>query len=560
MLREIYINNFVLIEELRLELVSGLNILTGETGAGKSIIIDALGLVIGDRVTNDFVKDNSRKAVVEAVFDVSGNQDARIFLMEKGLLEEEGLLILSREISPGGRNTARVNGRSVTVSTLRSLAVYLLDMHLQHEHLSILRPEMYLKYVDNFSTGSADLLPQLHKTYDEVRVKRQELHELQVDEKNKMQKIDFLSYQINEIENARLNPGEEEELNALSRRIKNSRKLLEGSERILKLLYEGQEGRNAYDLVSLAVDTCNELHEEELFAGLHEQLEDIYYIMQDKVREITAYRDSLDFEPSLQEEVEDRLYIINKLKKKYGNSIKEILDYLEKARDEKEMLDNSQETQESLKAEIETLCTEYYEQASELNRIRTQGAIVLQDKVNRELQELNMPGIQFVVSVEAEQKEGPDGMDKVEFLFSANPGEDLRPLLHIASGGEISRFVLALKKALAEVYNVPTLIFDEIDIGVGGTSLTTMALKIRELADSHQLILVTHSPQVASYAQQHYLIEKRVSEGKTSTLVKSLDENEKIREIARMLAGDNYSELSLEHAREMYTKGQALTT
>ncbi len=556
MLQEIYINNFVLIDELRLELLPGLNVLTGETGAGKSIIIDALGLVIGDRITNDFIKDSQYKAVVEAVFDVSCNHEARNFLQENGLLEEDDLLILSREITPGGRNTTRINGRSVNVSVLRKLAVNLLDMHLQHDQLSILRPEMYLKYVDSFSPGSEEILPLVQSKHNEIRNKKKDIEQLELDELNRRQKTDFLSYQIDEIEKARLHPGEEEELTSLVHRIRNSRKLLEGSERLLNLLYDGPEGRNAYDLISMSVNQCADMGDEPIFVTLQQQLEEFYYLLQDKSAEISSYRDSLDFEPGLQEEVEERIYIINKLKSKYGNSIEEILSYLEQSREEKLMLDNSQERKETLQQETEKLLEEYSDLADRLSEKRKQGALILRDIVNKELIELNMPDIQFEVLVEASQEAGILGQDKIEFLFSANPGEAMRPISRIASGGEISRFVLALKKALAEVYQVPTLIFDEIDIGVGGTSLTSMALKIRELASSHQVVLVTHSPQVASYASQHCLIAKQVADGKTSTVVKTLGQEEKIKEIARMLGGDNYSELTLEHAREMYTRAQ----
>ncbi len=556
MLQEIYINNFVLIDELRLELLPGLNVLTGETGAGKSIIIDALGLVIGDRVSNDFVKDSECKAVVEAVFDVRSNDEVRMFLQESGLLEEDGLLILTREISPGGRNTARINGRSVNVSTLKNIAVNLLDMHLQHDYLSILRPEMYLNYVDSFSGGSIEILRSVQTKYNEMKVSQKELERLVLDEMSKRQKSDFLAYQIDEIAKAHLHTGEEEELDSLARRIRNSRKLLEGSERLLNLLYDGAEGRNAYDSISMAINTCSEMMEEPFFATLQEQLQEVYYLLQDKAAEISSYRDRLDFEPGLQEEVEERLYFINKLKTKYGNSIEEILNYLQKARDDKLMLDNSQERKETLLIEIEKMREEYHYLASRLSEIRKEGAVVLQDMVNKELMELNMPAIRFEVAVQASQEASPSGLDKVEFLFSANPGEALRPISRTASGGEISRFVLALKKALAEVYKVPTLIFDEIDIGVGGTSLTSMALKIHELSASHQIVLVTHSPQVASYASKHCLIEKQEIDGKTSTVVKSLNQDEKIQEIARMLGGDNYSELTLAHAREMYTRAQ----
>lgn len=557
MLREIYINNFVLIDELRLELLPGLNVLTGETGAGKSIIIDALGLVIGERVSSDYIKDHNRKAIVEAVFEAEENSPAGLFLRDNGLSEEDGMLILSREIAPGGRSIARINGRSVTVSLLRNLAMDLLDMHLQHDHLSILKPESYLRFVDSFTPGSAEILTQTRVNFGRIREIRQELESLELDELNKRQKLDFLDYQIDEIEKARLIAGEEEELSTLIRRIRNSRKLMEGSERVLNLLYSGSEGGNAYDLISMAMDTCSEIGDEEFFADLQVKLAEAYYLLQDQAAEISSYRDSLEFEPGLQEEAEERLYTINKLKSKYGSNIEEILAYLEEAREEKSMLDNCQARKESMQLELDKLLNEYHTAAQRLREKRKQGAMILQEMVNQELKELNLPDTRFEVALESIREISPSGLDKAEFLFSANPGEELKPISRTASGGEVSRFVLALKKTLAEIYQVPTLIFDEIDIGVGGTSLTAMALKLQQLSVSHQVILVTHSPQVASYARQHCLIEKQMIDGRASTLVKTLNQEEKIREIARMLGGDNYSDLTLEHAREMYDLAQS---
>jgi DNA repair protein RecN (Recombination protein N) len=555
MLQEIYINNFVLIDELRLEFGNGLNVLSGETGAGKSIIIDALGLVTGDRVRSDFIKDSTRRAVVEAVFNIDNHPGVQYFLQEHEFLDDDEQLIIRREISPEGRSTARVNGRSVNTSTLKSLAGQLIDMHLQHEHLSILRPEFYLGYVDSLSPGSHDLLPRVKSRFEEIKRKSQELEQLNLDEMNKKQRIDFLQYQINEIEQAHLNPEEEEELHNLSKRIKNARKLLEGSQRLINLLYDGRENQNVNDLISLAISTCADLDEEPFFKDLMDELQEMYFNLKERVAAVSAYRDTLDFEPGLQEQVEERLYTIKKLKNKYGSTIKEVLEYLERAKEEKMALDRSEETRVELSREIENLQREYFDWAGQLSQIRNGGAEKLQMLVKKELYDLNMPHIQFEITVNNCQP-GASGIDKVEFNFSANPGEELRPISKIASGGEISRFVLALKKALTSVYAIPTLIFDEIDIGVGGTSLTAMALKLRELADNHQVILVTHSPQVASYAQHHFLIEKQIIDNKTSTRIKVLNDEEKVREIARMLGGDNFSEITLVHAQEMYRQAQ----
>ncbi len=550
MLREIYINNFILIDELRLEFDEGLNVLTGETGTGKSIIIDALGPITGERVKSEYIRDISRKAVAEAVFDIQRNEDARVFLLQNNLIEEEeNTVIISREITPTGRSSTRINSRNVTVATLRDLAACLLDMHLQHEHLSVLRPDMYLTYVDSFASESELLLKKVGDIFTELRDKKQQLEKLKADEKDKLQKIDFLTYQIKEIEEAKLQPGEEEELENLKIRIRNTQGLIEGATKILQLLYNGE--RCAYDLVCEAVDTVRPLKDESFFASRLSKLEEISYSLQDISTDVASFRDSLDFEPGLLDEVEARLHEIDRLKRKYGNTVDEILSFQEEAKAELENLKSSQEKQDSLKKEIQLLDEQYRHFASKLTQSRKKAAAALEDKVNRELLQLDMPYVRFAVQIKSREIPGFYGMDQVEFLFSPNPGEEMRPLSRVASGGEISRFILGLKKALAEVYKVSTLIFDEIDVGVGGTALTAMAEKINELSRTYQVILVTHSPQIASYSDTHYLIEKNVINDKTAISTKKLDYEAKAREIARMLGGENYTDITLKHAREM---------
>jgi DNA repair protein RecN (Recombination protein N) len=533
-----------------------LNVLTGETGAGKSIIIDAVGLIIGERLKNDYLRDNSRKAVAEAVFNISKNQAASAFLMENALLdEEEEQVIISREISPLGRSSARLNGRNVSLGMLKQLSPLLLDIHLQHEHLSLLHPERYLMYVDSFAPESPVFLKKIEALFLALQAKRAELSELKASEQEKNQKIDFLDFQIGEIEGAALQSGEEEELLALKTRIENAQKLSEGSLYLQQILYNGEQGQNAYDLISSAIDTATVLKEDEYFSSILPVLEEIYYSLEDIARGLGSFSSSLDFEAGILEKTEDRLYEIRKLKKKYGDSIEGILKYLENARRERALLERSQEEEGELEKEIEKINEDYCLEAARLTEIRGKAALRLQEIVNNELIELNLPNIRFEIAVEPRDKACISGLDRVEFMFSPNPGEELRPVSKIASGGEISRFVLAMKEALAKAYDVPTLIFDEIDVGVGGTSLMAMAAKLSQLSCSHQLILVTHSPQIAAYARQHYLIEKSVYEGKTFTTVKVLDKEEKIKEIARMMSGDNYSALTLQHARELVEKG-----
>ncbi|HHV16098.1 MAG TPA: AAA family ATPase [Gelria sp.] len=306
MLQEIYISNFVLIDELRIEFSDGLNVLSGETGAGKSIIIDALGLIMGERVRMDWVRDTSRKAIAEAVFLLPSGSEGLLFLIENGLMEEdEDRLIVSREINPGGRSSARINARNVTAGVLRELAALLLDMHLQHEHLSILKPDKYLDYLDNFAEGSAELLLEVGNIYQNLKERQQELETLERSHKDKLQQMELLAYQIDEIEKADLHEGEEEELNLLKTRITNAASLLEGANSVQSCLYSGEIGRNAYDLVAKALDTVNDLKSEDFFADLSKELEEIYYNLQDMAQRLDSFRQGLDFQP---QQLEDFIF------------------------------------------------------------------------------------------------------------------------------------------------------------------------------------------------------------------------------------------------------------
>lgn len=552
MLQEIYIKNFVLIDELQMEFSPGLNALTGETGAGKSIIIDALGLVIGGRVNNDFIRDAQHKAIIEAVFTLDNNPELGTFLIKNELIEETDYpdnLIICREISPGGRNAARINGRNVPLALLKELAPYLLDMHLQHDHLNILRPSMFIHYVDQFLRDDG-LIARIKNVFNQWQNKQQELDQINENEQTRLQQMDLLNFQIDEIEKLNLMPGEEEELLALRNRIKNAKRLAEDSACLVQILYAG-ESVNIFDCLGQTVDIIRRNQEDDFFASMLGSLEDMYYAVQNLAQETVKYQESLDFEPGKLEEIEDRLHIIGRLKAKYGKDIKEVLEFLGKARLELEKINNLHQVRSQYEREIADLANEYNSLAACLTEARKKAAAELQADVKQELIQLNMPETRFTVVISTREQAAFNGYDEVQFLFSPNAGEALRPIEKIASGGEMSRFVLAFKKALAQIYKVPTLIFDEIDVGVGGTALTAMALKLSELSKTHQVILVTHAPQVASYADEHFLIAKQISNQRTITTIKKLEETEKIEELARMLAGQNYSAITLKHAQEM---------
>jgi DNA repair protein RecN (Recombination protein N) len=552
MLQEMYIKNFVLIEEQRLDFSSGLNVLTGETGAGKSIIMDALGLVLGERSKNDYVRDESKKAVVEAVFALQPESEAYLFLMEQGLIEEDSEeAVLSREIFANGKNTARVNGRNVPISTLKFLGSLLVDMQSQDDHHDFLQTEKYLDYVDSFGGHDTDLMDRVAESYVGIKTLQEQIDRMETNRQQRAQRMDFLQYQIKEIEDAHLYEGEEEELKALRERIRNAGKYMQGSNQMLECLYGSEHDASAYDLIASAANMAAGLREDRLFEDILGELENITCSLQDMANQLSAFKDTLDFEPGQLEKLEERLYLISKLEKKYGSSIKDILAFQTQCCSELEIFERSEEQQDKLHEDLLRQQEEYHKLAGLLSQYRLEAALQMEEKVALELSELNMPDVRFKIRITPLLQPGERGMDEVDFLFSPNPGEELRPAARIASGGEISRLILALKTSLAEIYMFPTLIFDEIDAGLGGTALHAMARKIARLAGKHQLILVTHSPQLASYADQHLYIDKYVENGRTFTSVTKLDDQARVNELARMLDGDNYTGLALEHAREL---------
>lgn len=555
MLQEIYINNFVLIEEQRLDFSPGLNVLTGETGAGKSIIMDAMGLVLGERSKNDYVRDANKKAIVEAVFELQPDDEAYLFLQEQDLIEADFTeLVLCREIYPNGRNAARINGRNVTINTLKTLGSLMVDMQSQNDRNDFLLTGKYLDYVDGFADVGAKLLPQVDMSYAQIKSFQEQIAKMEASQQLRAQRTDFLKFQVKEIEDGQLREGEEEELKGLRERVRNAAKFLAGSNQMLDLLYSSEQGTSAYDQIASVMQIAAELKTDIVFAELHQELASISYSLQDMSGQLSAFRDTLEFEPDRLEKIDDRLYLIGKLKQKYGASIKDILAFLDQSYRELEALEHSEERQDELHEALRLQQAEYFQLAGELTQRRQKAALLLAQRVTQELSGLNMPDIRFRIEITSLSQLGIKGMDEADFLFSSNPGEELRPVSRIASGGEISRLILALKIALSDLYQVPTLIFDEIDVGLGGTALIAMAEKISQLSKQHQLILVTHSPQLAGYAQQHLLIDKYVENERTFTSVIKLDAEARVKELARMLDGENYSELTLEHARELLSK------
>ncbi len=555
MLQEIYINNFVLIDEARIAFNEGLNVLTGETGAGKSIVVDALGLVLGDRMKNEYIRDERHKLLTEAVFDLKFNPEARNLLLENGLAEDDGdaeTLVITREIQSGGKSISRINGRIINASLLRSLSPFLIDMHLQNARHNILKPSNYLDYVDSFAGDIKEERSGIARLYQEISTIRDSIDRIRSQQHQRAERLDFLEYQIKELEALGLNAGEEEELQEKRERVRDAALYSDSCRKLYNLIYSGDGC--AYGQLYDAINLASRLERDPFFHSLLEPLNGIYFSLEELGGKLARFKQSLDFEPGTLDRIEERLFELSRIRKKYGRTVEDLIEYHREAVKERNELVNSEEREVEYEKQLANSLQEYDSYAKLLGTKRAQAAGQLKKMVHQELSGMNMPHLRFEVELKSSSMPGPGGYESVEFLFSANPGEELHPLHKIASGGELSRFILALKKVLAEAYLVPTMVFDEIDSGMGGSALQTMALKLAELAQGRQLIVITHAPQIASYANTHYLIDKQVKNNRTSTIISCLEKNERAKELARMLGGEDYSELAMQTSWEMIDK------
>jgi len=554
-LHSLYIRNFALIDDVEVNFDKGLTIITGETGAGKSMLIDALQVALGSRASADFIRSGREKASVQATFDVSGLPWMRKRMEELGVdCEEDGLLVLSRELSHNGKNTCRINGRPVNLSLYRQIGSGLVDMLGQHEQQTLLDQDRHRWLLDKL--GGPELLDQAGKVkeiYTRWRDTSSELKDLESNARELARRMDMLSFQVQEITKAQLAEDEEDELINERRLLMNSEKISRLAGEVYEHLYGGEIGVTpAVEAVGKALASLRELAEiDSNLAGLVEMLESALYQMEDAAREISSYRDNVEYNPVRLDQIEHRLSLIKQLKYKYGTTVKEILDYKEAAAAELNTLSNRTEKAEELKAAIKDLEKEWRREAKILTKLRQKAARELEEKAANELRYLEMGGVDFKVGLTPTEEISARGMEDIEFLIAPNPGEPLRPLRKIASGGELSRIMLALKVLLSGVDEVPTLIFDEIDTGVGGKALQAIGEKLAQVGRHRQVICVTHGPQVACFADTHYLISKKVVDGHTQTSVERLDQNGRVEELARMLAGREITGVVKDHALQM---------
>lgn len=548
MLVELAVEQIAIIDRLNLRFEPGLNVLTGETGAGKSILIDALSLALGERAEAEMLRVGAEHAQVTAVFDVSPSPHLLTHLQDLGVTPEDGLLYLTRELYAGGRSQARVNGRPVPAATLKAVGDLLVDLHGQHQHQSLFNLNEQMRFLDQWcGEKTLALKAELGECVREIRALQKELSSLQADARERAHLLDLYTFQKQEIEQARLVPGEEEELVAEERRLSHAEKLFATAENAYEQLTAGEP--SAVDLLAQAVRALEEvLPVDADLQPLVENLRNALYAVQDAAGELRAYRDHVEFNPERLSEVQERLHLIRTLKRKYGDTVEAVLEYLREVTEKMRSLQGGEERAEEIATELEQKKQRAQGLAAELSKLRREGARRFEQAVALELSELAMPRARFEVKLTPKPLE-TDGADAIEFLIAPNPGEPPRPLSKIASGGELSRVMLAIKSVLADIADVPTLVFDEIDIGMGGRTAGVVGEKLHSLSTRRQILCITHLPQIARRARLHLLIEKRETEGRTVTAITPVEGDARVREIARML-GDT-GESALRHAREM---------
>lgn len=555
MLLNIFIKNFGIIDQLSIDFQDGFNVLTGETGSGKSIIIDALQAVLGGRPSAGQIRTGAEKALIQATFAIGGIKELALLLEEMGFddLEDE-IIIMTREITRAGKNLCRINGQTVTLGYYRKVGGSLADMHMQPETNSLLSQEKQRQLLDRFAGEKALVaLDQVNLLYTRWRDARNNFEKLNAAAGDRARRIDMLSYQIEDIRQTDLAPNEDIALEDEKIFLSNAEKISMLVTEAYTLLYEGKGSQySALDLLSRTVDNLRSLvsldrRNEPLLVSL----ENIFYQAEDAARELAHYLEGVDFSPSRLEAVDERLEQIKKLKKKYGDTIPEIHNYLEAAQKELALLENMEQSLEKSLQEVEEIESEYNKAAGILGVARRKAAKELEVAVQQELLYLEMGRVEFKVTFS--DVDGPvrDGLERLTFMISTNPGEPLKPLSKTASGGELTRIMLALKALLADADGVPVLVFDEADTGIGGRALQAVAEKMLQLGRDRQVICVTHSAQVACLGRAHYRIVKEYDGARTTTRAKQLNPGERLEELARMLDGSEVTEITLRHARQM---------
>ena len=554
MLVELTIKNIALIESLRIEFAQGFNVLTGETGAGKSIVVDSINLALGGRADREMIRTGAERGMVQALFDVSGNPRAQAVLQELDIESDDGLIAIRRELSRSGRNICRVCDVVVPLATLKQLTATLMDIHGQHEHQALMNPAKHLDFLDAFGgeahAAARDKVAALYAGRSHIAA---ELKRLMNDVSERERLVDVLTFQVQEISAAKLKPGEEQKLEKKLSVLENAEKIRQSVEGAYNLVYQG-DGRapSAQEALLQSADAMDRIGPlNERYAALAGRLRELYYGAQDVGYELQALLDDLDFEPDLLDKVAARLDTIKKLERKYGATVEEVIEFGAQAADRLNGIKGSDASMSALKKRYKEADNALREACAELTAIRRASAAQLSERICQQLKDLGMGKTRFEVRVEPLAKPTSAGMDGVEFMISPNPGEPLRPLASIASGGEISRVMLALKAISVDSEGVDAMIFDEIDTGVSGRMAQVVGEKMCLIAKTRQVLSVTHLPQIAALGDTHFLVEKVAGKDRTDTHVRLLDEEGRVRELSRLVGGAEDSESSLSHGAHM---------
>ena len=541
MISTLHIKNIGIIDDLSIDLNKGFNVLTGETGAGKTLIIDSLSILAGGRFSKEMIRNGEKYSFVEMCIEQKNTQN------------DDNQIIISREINENGKNMCKINGRMVTVSELKEFMKDIIDIHGQHDNQSLLETNTHIKLLDKFAGEEIEKIKTIYiekyKEYNNIKI---ELSKNYGDEKEKQRKLDLLRYQEKEIEEAKLKEGEEEEL-------ENTRKVMMNYEKIQENLKQADVAisENSIDSINNAIKSLEKIENlNDKYKNIAENLKSMYYDLKEISIDISNLKEENNFDEDNRNEIENRLDLIYSLKRKYGNNINEILKYKESITKEIFEIENLEEYTNKLKKDLEKLKEEMLELSNQMHEIRKKVAEDLNKKINYELEDLEMKNAKFKVNINFnEQKDfNNNGLDEIEFLISTNIGEEYKELTKIASGGEMSRIMLAIKTVLANVDDVPVLVFDEIDTGISGIAANSVGNKMKAIAKSHQVICITHLATIAAKGDYNYYISKKVIEGKTKTLVKQLNEEEIIEEIARISSG-NITDISIKHAKELRNLG-----
>jgi DNA repair protein RecN (Recombination protein N) len=562
MLSNLRIKNYALVDQLEVEFQPGLNVITGATGAGKSIIVGAANMVLGERASIETVRSGFETASIEAVFSLSDDRNLKDLLGKLGLILTDDLLIIRREISSRGQSKCFINDQQVTLGSLKSLGDRLADLHGQHQHQSLLNVERHVEYLDHYGALNDDL-SGLSETFRLLRRKQNELEELINSRKMDQERRQLYQFQIQEIERSNLSPDEEGRLIGERRILENAESLFELSSRLYDQLHES-EASLLERLTSLSKELKGGVGIDSRLKEPNETLESCLITLQEVARFMEDYKGSLEFDPDRLEMIRERLDLLNTLKRKYDKSIEEILIHKEQIEKDLGRIENKDETINGLKEEINKLSQTLQRECILLSQKRRAKASDLSKKIQKALSTLGMDKTRFEIRITQKQDENglleldgkrylvdDKGMDQVEFFVSPNPGEELKPLAKIASGGEISRIMLALKSILAKTDQVETMIFDEIDVGIGGEVASAVGKSLKDLASSHQVIVITHLQQIASQADHHFKVFKESAKKRTVTRITRLDEEERVKEIARMISGEKVSQVTLKQAKEM---------